>query len=221
MTEGFIKLYRILLDDELWQCLKPEFKTIMITLLLMASYKETKWIWKNKKYECKPGEFVTSLDSIKKNCGKYISTRNVRSCLKVLENFGFLTNESTNQNRKICIQNWSKYQNGSKATDKQVTSNRQASDKQVTTIKNDKNVKNVKNVKNIYGEFVKLTEEEHKKLIEQFGESKTNKLISNLNLYIGSKGDKYKSHYHTILMWESKNKGENKNGYTPPKPRTI
>jgi hypothetical protein len=23
--------------------------------------------------------------------------------------------------------------------------------------------------------------------------------------YIGSKGDKYKSHYHTILMWERKN----------------
>jgi hypothetical protein len=66
-------------------------------------------------------------------------------------------------------------------------------------------IKEIK-VKNTYLEFVKLTEDEYKKLIEQFGENKTNELINNLNLYIGSKGDKYKSHYHTILMWERKNK---------------
>jgi hypothetical protein len=46
-----------------------------------------------------------------------------------------------------------------------------------------------------------LTEEEHKKLMEQLGEAKTNDMIERLDLYIGSKGDKYKSHYMTILNW--------------------
>lgn len=54
-------------------------------------------------------------------------------------------------------------------------------------------------------DFVLLFEEEHKKLVSEFGESGCKQKIENLNLYIGSKGDKYKSHYHTILAWERKN----------------
>ncbi|MBN2591616.1 MAG: hypothetical protein JXA96_17250 [Sedimentisphaerales bacterium] len=48
-------------------------------------------------------------------------------------------------------------------------------------------------------EFVFLTDEENKKLIERYGDYNTHKLIDSLNRYIGSKGVKYKSHYFTIL----------------------
>ena len=41
------------------------------------------------------------------------------------------------------------------------------------------------------------------KLIEKFG-SDTKNWIERLNNYIGSKGKKYKSHYHTILAWDRK-----------------
>jgi len=54
-------------------------------------------------------------------------------------------------------------------------------------------------------DFVLLTEVEHKKLIETFGEKGTEKRITKLNNYIGSKGGKYHSHYYTILNWEEKN----------------
>lgn len=54
-------------------------------------------------------------------------------------------------------------------------------------------------------DFVFLFKEEHEKLISEFGEDGCKQKIENLNLYIGSKGDKYKSHYHTILAWERKN----------------
>jgi len=50
-------------------------------------------------------------------------------------------------------------------------------------------------------EFVYLTNNEHKKLIERFGQAKTKNFIERLNNYIGSKGKKYSSHYHTILNW--------------------
>jgi len=55
-----------------------------------------------------------------------------------------------------------------------------------------------------HGDFVLLTEEEFKKLESALGSKLTGEYINKLNNYIGSKGTKYKSHYHTILMWASK-----------------
>lgn len=50
----------------------------------------------------------------------------------------------------------------------------------------------------------KMTEEEHKKLVEKFGEAGARDRVENLSLYIASKGDKYKNHYATILAWEKR-----------------
>ena len=72
--------------------------------------------------------------------------------------------------------------------------------------------KNVK--KNEYMEFVYLTDDEHSKLIEQFGDAGLEERIARLNNYIGSKGIKYKSHYHTILSWERKNDRNNRQTVT-------
>lgn len=62
-------------------------------------------------------------------------------------------------------------------------------------------------IKRLYGECqnVKLTEEEYNKIVE--GGHKG--LIDELSLYIASKGDKYKSHYATILQW-AKNREKDK-----------
>ena len=63
--------------------------------------------------------------------------------------------------------------------------------------------------KDIYSDVVKLSKEEHEKLIIQFGEGGTTERITSLSLYIQSTGKKYKSHYATILNWERMNKGKN------------
>jgi len=67
--------------------------------------------------------------------------------------------------------------------------------------------KNTTPLKNIYYEFVKLTAVEYWQLLDYFqkNESLLKQKLKALAEYIGSKGDKYKSHYHTILMWERKN----------------
>lgn len=67
-----------------------------------------------------------------------------------------------------------------------------------------------KESKRKYKDYVSMTEEEYKKLIDQFGESGTEERMENLNLYKGSKGKKYKSDYMTILAWERKNKSSSK-----------
>ncbi len=53
-------------------------------------------------------------------------------------------------------------------------------------------------------DFVFLTKDEHQKLIKKFGEKLTKEKIVELNMGIGSKGYKYKSHYFTILNWARK-----------------
>ena len=60
--------------------------------------------------------------------------------------------------------------------------------------------------KNTYADFVLLTETEHQRLVERFGGTEANARIARLNNYLGSKGVKYKSHYHTILSWASRDK---------------
>ena len=63
-----------------------------------------------------------------------------------------------------------------------------------------------------YMDVVFLTKEEYQKLIDKFGKDITEDKIEELNNSIMSKGYKYKSHYHTILCWDRKNKKGDING---------
>ncbi len=75
----------------------------------------------------------------------------------------------------------------------------------ITKVSKGKVSKGKESTKNTYMEFVFLTDEEHEKLVRLFSEQGTKDRIAALNDYIGSKGKKYKSHYHTILTWDRKN----------------
>lgn len=57
--------------------------------------------------------------------------------------------------------------------------------------------------KKAYGQFgkVRLTEEEHTKLVQQLGKDEATALIDDLDSYVASKGKKYASHYATLLNW--------------------
>ena len=62
-------------------------------------------------------------------------------------------------------------------------------------------VKESKVKKSKYKEYVLLTPEEYKKLLEKLSTNERDEYIERLNDYIGQSGKKYKSHYHTILNW--------------------
>jgi hypothetical protein len=145
MEKGYIKSYRKLLDDSVWR-ISPQQKVVFWTLLMMANYKENEWIWKGEKFTCKPGQLITSLDTIVKMSGPGISIRNVRTALENLEKLKVLTNESTKTGRLITICNWDKYQ-GFDTLRRQT--NRQRGDKEMTTNKNDNN-----KIKEIYKKFL-------------------------------------------------------------------
>ena len=148
---GWIKLHRKLLESNVWTNSTPVQKAILIALLLKANHKPAKWDYGGNEFELEPGEFITSLKSICDVAGIGVSTQNVRTAIKRFEKLNFLTNQSTNQYRRIKIINWDTYQSKDDLPNKQanthLTSNQQATNKQLTTNKNNKNNKNEKNDK--------------------------------------------------------------------------
>lgn len=140
MSHGWVKLHRDLKEKPIWRSSTPEQKTILVTLLMMANHKENEWEWMGKPFKAKPGEFVTSIKSITAECGKGISSQNVRTALKRFENYGFLTKESTKVNTLINIVNWGVYQESENKpntlANNQLTNDSQTANKQLTTNKN-------------------------------------------------------------------------------------
>lgn len=165
MNSGWIKLHRELLDKAIWSCSTPEQKVVLITLLLNVNYESRQWEWKGQKYECRPGQLITSIDSLAYLCGCNISSKNVRTALKKFEKYGFLAIETASTGTLITIENWedfqsenmnganeqeSEWQAGGKrvANDGQTDGKRVATTKEIKNNKKDKNNKNNKN--NIY-----------------------------------------------------------------------
>ena len=137
---GWIKLYRELGDKPIWLESTSDQRSVLMALLMMVNYEPNKWEWQGKQYECMPGQVITSLPKIAERAGKGVSIQNVRTALKRFEKLGFLTDESTNKNRLITIVNWAIYQGSddepNRQTNKQLTGNQQATNRQLTAIKN-------------------------------------------------------------------------------------
>jgi hypothetical protein len=147
---GWIKLYRCLLDKPIWNKSTIEQKVVLITILLDVNHDTKEWEWKGEKFNILPGQTITSLENLALKAG--VSIQNVRSALKRFEKFEFLTNESTKTGRLITVLNWGFYQGDfdtpNKAPNKELTKTQQRPNKDLTTNKNDKNDKNDKNEKN-------------------------------------------------------------------------
>ena len=137
---GWLKLYRDLGDKPIWLESTSDQRSVLVALLMMVNYEPNKWEWQGKQYECMPGQVITSLPKIAERSGKGVSIQNVRTALKRFEKLGFLTDESTNKNRLITIVNWAIYQGSddepNRQTNKQLTGNQQATNRQLTAIKN-------------------------------------------------------------------------------------
>lgn len=70
--------------------------------------------------------------------------------------------------------------------------------------------------KDKYLDYILLYKSEYDKLLSKLGIEATTTMIERLNNYIGSKGVKYKSHYHTILNWVARDPQVLNNKSTKP-----
>ena len=130
----------MLIEKPIWLRSTPEQKAVLITIMCLANHKENEWEWKGEKFNVLPGQFVTSLESIRLKTGLGISIQNVRSSLSRFKKLQFLTYESTKMGRVISICNWGEYQPEEKVAQQRT---QQRGNKGATTNKNDKNDKKV------------------------------------------------------------------------------
>lgn len=127
---GHISVNRSILHWEWWEDINT-FRVFMYCLL-KANHKDVKY----KGMIIKRGSFITSYELLSKETT--LTLRNVRTALKHLELTHEVTCIKSRKGTIISIKNYDKYQ----SVTHKVTSNRQTSDKQVTTNNNDNNDNN-------------------------------------------------------------------------------
>ena len=145
-NNGWIKLHRELLDNDMWNNLNSDQRNVMITCLLLANHKPNQWQWEGKIFTLERGQFITSSLSLAQKC--HLTRQKIRTSLVKLERWGFLTNKSTKTGTLITIVNYGKYQDRENKLTNKLTNNQPTANQQLTTNKNDKNDKNDKNKTN-------------------------------------------------------------------------
>ena len=142
---GFIILDRKMINWGWYQDINT--KTLFLHCLFKANWKEGEF----QKIKIPRGSFITSLSKLsEETC---LSVSNVRTSLKHLISTNEITSKSYSKFRVITINNYDNYQDLNKYLNKQLTSNSQATNKQLTTIENNKTIKHKNNnniIINIY-----------------------------------------------------------------------
>lgn len=127
----WIKLYRKFKDWGWYR--NSNMVHLFIHLLLSANYKANDWMG----VSVGRGQVVTGLHTLYEDTG--ISIQTIRTCINRLKSTGEITSKSTNKFSVITIVNYEEYQqqdleSTSKSTSK-LTNNQQATNKQLTTLK--------------------------------------------------------------------------------------
>lgn len=204
----------------------PYFRDIWDYLIREANHK-TRIVYGRK---IKRGQLLRSFKRIINDLSWYVGYRKesykkwqCEKSMKWLTKQQMITTMRTTRGLLITICNYEFYQNP-KNYESNKGSNKKATRKQQTTDTINKNGKNEENEekerkkekeKTLYLDFVYLTNEQHQKLEQRFGKIGTQRRIENLNNYahqIGARKfkSKYKSHYHTILNWDNKDRDKTK-----------
>ena len=148
---NYIKLHRSLLEWEWFQ--DDKTLVVFLYLLLRANWKPNRW----RGIAIDRGQTLETLPGIARATG--LSVRSVRTALKHLKSTGEVTDKVTAYGRLINVVNYAKYQDvpspsdrqTDSETDRQVTGERQKSDRQVTVLEEGKEIKNDKKVRNREG----------------------------------------------------------------------
>jgi len=128
--EGWIKLHRKIQKHWIWN--NPLYLRAWIHCLFRANYTDTKVLIGSKIYIAERGSFYTSLGNFGKETG--ISTQQVRTFWKLLEDDEMIIKKSTTTATKIIVCNYEDYQIVQQTNNKRITNEQQ----QIKNIKKEK-----------------------------------------------------------------------------------
>lgn len=227
LENGYIKIHRKITGWRWYK--KPLTKHLFEHLLIIANIKDSDF----EKITIKRGECVASIRSLAADTG--LSEREVRTALKHLKETQEVTQTVYSKYSVFTVNNYDFYQTETQTeTSKRHTNDTQATSKRQHN-KKDKNDKKNKEEKEYiesgnacdippppaqmfktFGEFqhIKLTDEQHSKLVSEYGESVIAECIERMDEWIEMKGKQkpYKNFSIAIKRWikrDSENKPNN------------
>lgn len=140
MNSGWVKFHRSILDNP--RSSDPDWFSVWGHLLLMATHKEMKFIFKGAAILLKPGQLITSRDSLSKKTG--VNTSKIERVLKWMQIEQQIEQESSSVSRLITILNWDRYQSIEQVSEHESDTKRTPNEHQTDTNKNVKKDKNVR-----------------------------------------------------------------------------
>ena len=123
MDEGYVKLYRSILESGVWA--DEWLLKLWIWCLLRANYAARPW----KEMVIERGQFVTGRDSAAEALGVHPSR--IYRGLAALERMGNISLESNNKNTIVTVVNYESYQNAN--GDERTTSEQPANNQRTTS----------------------------------------------------------------------------------------
>ena len=145
---GWIKLYRSIRENWLWDDQPFDKRSAWIDILMMVNHKPRKTLLGNEIIEVDRGERVTSIRNLCERWGW--SNTKVYNFLKLLEEDEMIEVKSDTKKTTVKVLNYEKYQGSNNGkNDSEATEKRRKNDAKATQKHTNKNVKNVKNEKKI------------------------------------------------------------------------
>ena len=136
---GYVKLYRKTLSNPI-VCKDSDHLAIWCYLLLNATHREIKTIFKGEKITLLPGQLITGRKVI--SGALKIDESKTQRVLSCFESEHQIEQQTSNKNRLISILNWEEYQSSEQQMNNKCTTNEQ----QVNTNKNVNNVRSNNNI---------------------------------------------------------------------------
>ena len=89
---GFFKIHRALFNKPIWRDSTIEQQIILITLLGLANWQPSEYVFEGEITRLRPGEFVASVEDIRLQIDKpEITTKKIRLAFERFKKLGFLS----------------------------------------------------------------------------------------------------------------------------------
>lgn len=143
MAQGYIKLYRSILDNPV-VFKDPDYFAVWCYLLLMATHNGHDVIFGGERIRLQAGQLTTGRKMIANKTK--VSESKVQRILKTFENEQQIEQVTDHKCRLITVVNWDKYQKSEQVIEQQVNKYRTTPEQVLNTKQECNNVKNEKNV---------------------------------------------------------------------------
>lgn len=141
--QGWVRFYRQSIDSSVFK--NPNIWFVWSWCLLKANHSKNIFPFNGFDITIEPGQFITGMTSAIKELHSTLSPQNYRTAIRYLKSTGRITVTSNNKFSIITIVKWENYQTDNSLAHKPLTNEQQATNKPLTTNKNDKKEKNENN----------------------------------------------------------------------------